>query len=143
MPTRGRGLEALVDTSVAVALLVEDHELRVAVLEAVGDRRIGLSGHARFETYSVLTRLPTPNRRSPDAVTRLIRDNFPVNWYLSPEATGALLDRLASANISGGSVYDALVAAAALESGLPLLTCDRRALSAYRALEVPCEVIPR
>lgn len=143
MPTRGRRLDALVDTSVAVALLVEDHEHRLAALATVGARSIGLSGHALFETYSVLTRLPVPNRRSPEVVARLIRDNFPVNRHLSPEATDALLNKLVPANISGSSVYDALVAAAALESGLPLLTCDRRALLVYRALEVPCELIVR
>jgi predicted nucleic acid-binding protein len=143
MATRGRRLDALVDTSVAIALLVEDHELRVATLSVVGARRIGLSGHALFETYSVLTRLPAPNRRSPEAVARLIREDFPVNWHPSPEAAGSLVNQLVAANISGGSVYDALVAAAALESGLSLLTCDRRALATYRALKVPCEVILR
>ncbi len=143
MATRGKILDALVDTSVAVALLVEDHEHRHAALAAVGARRVGLSGHALFETYSVLTRLPSPNRRSPATVALLIQENFAVSRQLSTEAAGALLGKLAPADISGGSVYDALVAATALESGLPLLTCDRRALPVYRALEVPYEYILR
>src|SRR5664279_5002978 len=49
---------ALLDTSAAIALLVEDHEAHAATLEAVRGRRLGLAGHAWFETYSVLTRLP-------------------------------------------------------------------------------------
>jgi len=141
MPTSGRHLGALVDTSVAVALLVQDHELHDAAVGSIGDRRVGLSGHTMFETYSVLTRLPPPHRRPADVVARLIEDNFPVNRWLSPEAAAALLSTLARREISGGSAYDALVAATALESGLPLLTCDRRALPVYRALEVRCEVI--
>ena len=48
----------LLDTSAAVALVVEDHEAHAATLEAVRGRSLGLAGHAWFETYSVLTRLP-------------------------------------------------------------------------------------
>jgi hypothetical protein len=41
IPTRGDDPDLLVDTS-----------------DAVGRRRLGLAGHATFETFSVLTRLP-------------------------------------------------------------------------------------
>ena len=131
----------LVDTSVAVAIVVEDHEHHAATLRAVGRRGVGLAGHAAFETFSVLTRLPPPARRSPDAVVRLMRANFPRNRYLAASAAEALLPRLASLGIAGGSVYDALVGAAAAESGLVLLTRDRRALPVYRALGVDVEMI--
>jgi predicted nucleic acid-binding protein len=141
MPTRGKGPDVLADTSVAVAMVVEDHEHHVCTLRAVGRRRVGLAGHAAFETFSVLTRLPAPARRSPDAVVRLMRANFPENVYLAASAAEALLPRLASLGIAGGSVYDALVAAAAAESGLTLLSRDRRALSVYRALDVIVEMV--
>ncbi len=131
----------LADTSVAVAIVVEDHEHHAATLRAVGRRGVGLAGHAAFETFSVLTRLPPPARRSPDAVVRLMRANFPRNRYLAASATEALLPRLASLGIGGGSVYDAHVGAAAAESGLVLLTRDRRALPVYRALGVDVEMI--
>jgi uncharacterized protein with PIN domain len=55
----------LLDTSAAIALIVEDHEAHGVTREAVDGRELGLSGHARFETYSVLTRLPAGLRRSP------------------------------------------------------------------------------
>jgi predicted nucleic acid-binding protein len=141
MPTRGRSIDVLVDTSVAVAIVVEDHEHHAATLRAVGRRGVGLAGHAAFETFSVLTRLPPPARRSPDAVVQLMRANFPRNRYLAASAAEALLPRLASLGIAGGSVYDALVGAAAAESGLVLLTRDRRALPVYRALGVDVEMI--
>ena len=64
MPASGSGPDLLVDTSVAVALTVADHEHHVATFEALGDRRLGLAGHAAFETFSVLTRLP-PRRAAP------------------------------------------------------------------------------
>lgn len=128
--------ELLVDTSVAVALSVADHEGRAAARAAVEGRRIGLAGHAAFETFSVLTRLPAPARRTPAAITRLIAANFPHGRFLSPPGSAVLLARLADLGLSGGSVYDALVGAAAVEHGVPLVTRDRRALGTYRALDV-------
>lgn len=41
---------------------------------------------------------------------------------------------MAEAGISGGAIFDALVAAAAREHGLVLATRDGRARSTYRAL---------
>jgi hypothetical protein len=72
----------LLDTSTAVALVVEDHEAHAATLGAVGGRRMGLAGHAWFETYSVLTRLPAGLRRSPADAIRLLARNFPASGFL-------------------------------------------------------------
>lgn len=130
------GPELLVDTSVAVALSVADHEGHAASRAVVEGRRIGLAGHAAFETYSVLTRLPAPARRTPAAVARLLAANFPHTRFLSTARTADVLTLLATLGVSGGSVYDALVGAAAVEHAVPLLTRDRRALGTYRALDV-------
>jgi predicted nucleic acid-binding protein len=135
------GPELLVDTSVAVALSVMDHEGRAAALAAVNGRRIGLAGHAAFESFSVLTRLPALARRTPAAVGRLLAANFPHTRFLGPAATAALLLRLAEAGVSGGAVYDALVGAAAAECGVPLVTRDLRALGTYRVLDVDVVVV--
>ena len=124
MPTKSNRVDVLADTSVAVAVVVEDHE-----------------HHAAFETFSVLTRLPPPARRSPEVVVRLLSANFPSIKYLTASGAEALLPRFASLGIAGGSVYDALVGAAAAESGLVLLTRDARAIPVYRALQVEIEVI--
>jgi hypothetical protein len=48
---------------------------------------------------------------------------------------------VAEAGISGGAVYDGLVALAAAAAGLPLLSCDRHALSTYKALAVRFEML--
>lgn len=136
MPTSGSEPDVLVDTSVAVALSVADHEHHAAVVEALDGKRLGLSGHAAFETFSVLTRLPPPARRSPMVVARIMGENFPANRFLSADATAALLARFADGEIAGGSVYDALVGAAAVERDLTLTTLDRRALDTYRVLGV-------
>jgi predicted nucleic acid-binding protein len=137
MPTSGDDApELLVDTSAAVALSVADHEGRTAARAVVEGKRIGLAGHAAFETSSVLTRLPAPARRTPAAVARLLDTNFPYTRFPGSEATATLLRRLATLGVSGGSVYDALVGMAAVEYEVPLVTRDRRALGTYRALGV-------
>lgn len=134
-------MDILADTSVAIAVVVEDRDHPAATLRAIGERSLGLAGHAAFETFSVLTRLPPPARRSPDAVVRLMSANFPSIKYLPTWAAEALLPKFASFGIAGGSVYDALVGAAAAQSGLVLLTRDARAIPVYRALQVDIEVI--
>lgn len=122
MSTSGKERDVLVDTSAAVALVVS-------------------TGHAAFETFSVLTRLPPPARRQPEVVARLMATNFPASRFLSPKATAALFSRFADGEIAGGSVYGALVAAAAVEHGLALATLDRRALDTYRVFGVDVEVL--
>jgi predicted nucleic acid-binding protein len=129
-------VDALLDTSTAVAVLVADHDAHDRTMDAVRGMRLGLSGHAWFETFSVLTRMPPPVRRSAADVQRLLEQDFPGAWFLDAAATDALTTELARLRISGGAVYDALVGAAARHHDRPLLTSDRRALRTYDALGV-------
>jgi predicted nucleic acid-binding protein len=141
MPASARGPELLVDTSIAVALVVVDHEHHETTFRALGSRRLGLAGHAAFETFSVLTRLPPPARRTPATVARLLAANFPHSRYLGADAAAALLAEVPAVGVAGGAVYDALVGAAAKEHGSVLATRDRRALETYRALDVRLELL--
>ncbi len=136
-----RGPLLLVDTSVAVPLLVADHAHHETVTEAIGSRRLGLAGHAAFETVSVLTRMPPPARRTSAAVARMLVAGFPDSRYLGASATEALFSELHTLRIAGGAVYDALVGAVAVEHRLTLVTRDRRAVETYRALKVSFELI--
>lgn len=131
----------LLDTSAAIALLVQDHAGHESTFAALSDRELGLAGHAAFETFSVLTRLPSPARLVPAAAHRVLAANFPHSRFLSPERSVALLATLADRRIAGGSVYDALVGATASEHGLTLVSRDRRALDTYRALGVDVEML--
>jgi len=144
MPTSGspsRRRELLVDTSVAVALVVADHEHHTATTRAVGRSRVGLAGHAAFETFSVLTRLPAPARRPPDVVSSLLEASFPATRFLGARDTEALLGRLADLGIAGGAVYDALIGAVAVAHDLPLATRDQHAVDVYRLLDVELELL--
>lgn len=139
MPTRGKPPQLLVDTSVAVPLCVVDHEFHHLVTRTVRDRRLGLAGHAAFEAFSVLTRMPPPARRTAPAVARLLVANFPASRFLSVEAAEALFESFDSGLIAGGSVYDALVGSAAKEHDVTLATLDRGARDTYEALRVDVE----
>jgi predicted nucleic acid-binding protein len=131
----------LLDTSAAVALVVEDHDAHEATLGAVRGRRLGLAGHAWFETYSVLTRLPGVLRRSPADVAALLAHDFPATSFLAAEAAAALGAELATLGISGGAVYDALVGAAARQHGRSLVSGDARARPVCDALGVRVRLV--
>ncbi|MGL4743333.1 MAG: PIN domain-containing protein [Dermatophilaceae bacterium] len=128
------GGSVLLDTSVAVALVVPSHEGHDAVVAAIDGRPAGLAGHAWFETLSVLTRLPGPARRPTAEIAALLERNFPESVFLSTAATRRLAGRLGSLGVAGGAVYDALVAAAAASVDGELVSRDRRAAVTYRAV---------
>ena len=131
----------LLDTSAAIALIVEDHEAHAATLDEVRGCRLGLAGHAWFETYSVLTRLPGALRRSPADVIRLLTHNFPASGFLGEAASVELGPELSRLDVSGGAVYDALVGAAARQHRRRLVSGDARARPVYEALGVEIQVI--
>ena len=121
--------------------MVADHEEHEHVTRALARRRIGLAGHAAFETFSVLTRLPGPARRTPQVVARVLDTGFPATRFLGARDAEALLARLPSLGIAGGAVYDALVGAVAVAHELPLATRDARAVDVYRALDVDVQLL--
>ncbi|MFT4158108.1 MAG: type II toxin-antitoxin system VapC family toxin [Microbacterium sp.] len=133
--------EILLDTSAALALLRQAHPSHEAVTYAVRGRTLGLAGHALIETYSVLTRLPGQARITPNTAGRIIAVEFPACVALPPEQAVRAIDIFTSAGIAGGAVYDGLVGLAAKTAGLPLLTCDRRAVGTYAALRVDVHFI--
>jgi predicted nucleic acid-binding protein len=142
LPTSDSGpAEALVDTSVAVAILLADHEGHAETMAAVEGLRLGLAGHAWFETYSVLSRLPPGSRRSPRDVHALLAHDFPATQHLDAASSSALGAELVRLGVAGGAVYDALVGAVARVHGLPLLSRDRRAWPIYDALSVEVRII--
>lgn len=134
MPAGSSPPVLLLDTSAAVPFVTVTHDDHVGVFDAISARELGLAGHAAFETFSVLTRRPLPDRMSPETAREVLADNFPHTRFLSAAAASDLFGALAGRRIAGGNVYDALVAATAVEHGLQLVTRDRRALDTYREL---------
>ena len=129
------------DTSVAIALVLARHDAHRVVTDHVADRTVRLPAHAQLETYSVLTRLPGDARLAPQDASDLLADRFGVPEPLAPDSITGLIPRLAEMTISGGAVYDALIAVTSEGSGVVLLTRDRRAVATYAALSVDYELI--
>lgn len=124
------------DTSVAIAALDPTNEAHSICRQAVIRVRPALAGHAAFEAWSVLTRMPLPNRLRPDRASSLLAAAFPQTCWLDAAGTTALWTRLSNLEISGGAIYDALVAEAARSNGCRLMTRDRRAERTYQAIGV-------
>ena len=84
----------------------------------------------------MLTRLPGDLRVAPADVARLLTERFAQPLLLGPEVAGRLSGVLSQLGISGGAVYDALVALAAAEHGAELATRDARARATYETVGV-------
>ncbi len=124
------------DSSVVIAAFATWNDHHEAAIAALGETR-DLVTHAELETYSVLTRLPEPQRAKPSLVARYLREDYSGKRLSLPAAARrGLIDRLAALSISGGAVYDALVGATAAHHGYRLLSCDRRAEAVYERLGI-------
>jgi len=133
--------DLVLDTSVAVPLLVSSHVAHRSVNAALGDLAVALAGHALHETYAVLTRLPGDARVAPADAVRLLGARFETAVVLDARSVRSAPSVLAAAGVSGGATYDGLVALAARSAGVPLATRDRRAQGTYRLLDVSVEMI--
>jgi predicted nucleic acid-binding protein len=130
-----------VDTSVVVAAFASWHEGHSAAREALG-RRPRLPAHVALEVYSVLTRLPPPHRAGAAVVVSFLNDRFrsPV-LTLPAEEHMELVQTARDRGITGGALYDGLVAATARHAGATLLTRDGRAIRTYEALNAAYELV--
>ena len=139
MPTNAELI--LLDSSAAIAYVSQQNRHHEAVSARTSGHPLGLAGHAAFETYSVLTRLPTPARLGAADASRLIDVSFPETRYLGSEASARLLHRFVELGILGGAVYDGLVAAAAEAHDSLLVSCDQRAANTYRTIGVRFDLL--
>jgi predicted nucleic acid-binding protein len=139
MPTSAEGWAA--DTSVAVAALDRGHAAHGPCAAAVRSIRPVLAGHAAWETFSVLTRMPGQLALDAPTAADVIGRTFPAVCWLAPDAAAALLARLGTIGLTGGAVYDALVGEAARTNGCRLLTRDLRARRTYDLLGVAHQFI--
>lgn len=128
-------VRVLFDTNVIVASLSEAHEMydrcKPWFDQAQIDQTIEglISTHSLAECYSILTRLPPPYRISPATVDRLLTENLTqfTRVSLTAEDYQTAIRRVVQLNISGGGIYDAVIAQAALKANVDLLlTCNAK-----------------
>lgn len=130
-----------VDTSVVVAGFASWHAGHASASAALA-RQPRVPAHVLVEAYSVLTRLPPPHRAPADLVAAFLAERFvEPPLVLPPGAYLRLIQLAASGGVSGGSVFDALIAATVLRAKARLLTRDRRAAATYRAIGVDFELL--
>jgi predicted nucleic acid-binding protein len=122
-------MKALFDTSVLVPAVVQAHSMHAKALpwlmRARGrDLQLVLSCHSLAELYSSLTRLPVSPRITPDRAAKIIQDIVAAATDivpLSPEDYTSTIQRISEMGLSGGIVYDALIARAAEKAGVERL----------------------
>ena len=107
------------DTSVLVAALLwrqEGHEDALAWLNRArnGEFSWAVAAHSLAEFYSTLTGMPPPYRRPPDRVIRLLQDDVIGGGAnvvsLSPTEYLSVIGQMAKLGVTGGAIYDALIA---------------------------------
>jgi hypothetical protein len=95
-----------------------------------------------IETYSVLTRLPEPQRAEPALVAEFFDRNFPGKpRTLDADQARELPSRLNELGIIGGAAYDAVIALTASACGAHLISLDRRAEVTYRRCGIKFDLI--
>lgn len=130
-----------VDTSVVIPMFASWHEDHEAVRFLLSES-LAIPAHVLLETYAVLTRLPEPHRaHARDVVDWLERQFEDVLDPPSGPDHHRLVTRLGLAGITGGRVYDALVAVTCASHDRPLVSADRRARRTYEELGVEVALV--
>ena len=129
------------DTSVLIAAFSSWHDQHHDAQRALRSAD-SVVAHTALESFSVLTRLPTPYRMEPAVVVAWLERQFGDRWLvLSREVQARLPGWLARTGIVGGAVYDALIARTAETAGASLVSLDRRATDNYRRCGVAVELL--
>ena len=130
-----------VDTSVVVAAFASWHEGHASAA-AVLTRAPRIPAHVVIETFSVLTRLPPPHRAPADLVQAFLAGRFgDAPLVLPPRGHMALIEMASREGLTGGAIYDALIAATVLHAGATLVTRDQRARITYDRVRVPYDFL--
>jgi predicted nucleic acid-binding protein len=122
-------MKILFDTSIIVSGIIESHPMHTKCLPWLQRAKAGeldciVVSHTLAETYAVLTTLPVKPRISPLVAQRLINTNIEAIARIIPLTTGdyrTTIERMSALSISGGSVYDALIATVARRLSIDML----------------------
>lgn len=121
-------MRVLLDTSVLLSAMLSDHVQHAYCQPWLAQAKAGafnalVSGHSLAELYAVMTRLPRSPRITPAEALQLIQENVASHTVvtLSAQDYGGLIEELAQLGVTGGAVYDAVIAKAAERAGVDLL----------------------
>lgn len=111
-------MKTLFDTSVIIAALVESHPRHARAFPwlkqaKAAEFELVIASHTLAELYAVLSTLPIKPRISPAVAWRLIRENIETIGKiisLTPAEYCAVIKQMSESGLTGGIVYDALIA---------------------------------
>lgn len=131
------------DTSVLIAGFDSAHPFHDVAQQALRDVQRGgrVIAHTLAETVSVLT-APAPYGFAAKPVLGYLEpllERDPIG--VRPEDYPRVLEELLDAGVTGGAIYDALIAVAARQAGATLVSLDRRAAATYRRCRVEYELL--
>lgn len=116
-------MRILLDTSVLVAAFVLGHPRHQVCIPWLQQVRSGklqgfIATHTLAEVYAVLTRLPVSPRISPMLAQRLIEENLKEfeAIALTAEDYQEVIAIMTNLKLTGGAIYDALIAKAAVKA---------------------------
>ena len=119
-------MKILFDTSVLVAAIVESHPMHSRALpwlqQVKAEKTVDnffVAGHTLAELYAVLTTLPVKPKISPLTARRLIHDNIETSAKIISLSSSDYRDcvkQISELGLTGGTIYDALIAKAAQKS---------------------------
>ncbi len=117
-------MKTLFDTSIMIAALIEPHPMHARAFPWLRQAKakefeLIVASHSLAELYSVLSTLPIKPRISPAVAWRLIHENIePVARIVSltPSEYSLTIKRMSQMGLSGGIIYDALIAKVAQKS---------------------------
>ena len=121
-------IKVLFDTNILVAATIETHPnyaIAFPWLQQVRNRAIYgyISTHSLAELYSVLTRLPLPRKIGPQQACDGIKNNLNYFEFIDLDSNDYIkvIETVSQAEITGGGIYDALIAQAALKAKVDIL----------------------
>jgi predicted nucleic acid-binding protein len=109
------------DTSALVPVFLADHPHHAASMNLFvrcDPQTASCASHSLAEVYATLTRIPAPHRATPDQAVRYLQNIASRFRLISLEGAECLsvIRNAAASRIIGGTIYDALIAACALQA---------------------------
>jgi toxin FitB len=133
------------DTSVLVAGFDPRHPFHAEAVPALVEVKAGgrLVAHTMAEAYSVLSSTGGPFRFEPEPVVAYLDQFLERSDPIQPliGSYREALDLLGARNRAGGAIYDALIALAARDADITLVSLDRRAEQTYAACGVVAKML--
>jgi len=121
-------MKVLFDTNIMVAAMLEthpNHAVSLSWVQKVRSRVISgyISTHSMAEIYSVLTGLPLPKPISAQQAGNAIANNFQNFQTIDLDSNDYLriIEKVSELQITGGGIYDAIIAEAALKAQVDIL----------------------